>query len=108
MTSKPDIYADRLSKLTPEERAKLRSLLNDPLYLRLLRIVAVFKPSSNCANTGSGTRDEFSDARANARLAEIRGWEAYEITIFLALNDPPEVKQALQESYPDEGVLPTK
>ncbi len=100
---RPDIYADRLAALSPDERRRLRQLLTDPLYLKLLRIVAVFKPSSNCVNCGSGTRDAFSDARANARLGEIRGWDQHEAAIFLALNDPPQVKQAAQETFPDDG-----
>jgi hypothetical protein len=103
MKTKPEIYADRLAELTPEERAKLRSMLNDPTWMKLLRMVAVFKPSSNVTNGGSGGRDAFSDARANARLGEIRGWELHELAIFLALNEPKEVKQAVQESFPDEG-----
>lgn len=100
---RPDIYADRLSKLSPEERAKIRLTITDPLFVKFLRIVAVFKPSPNCANSGSTSRDAFSDARANARLGEIRGWEFYEAAIFLALNEPPEVRQAAQETFPDEG-----
>lgn len=100
---KPHIYADGLAALSPQERARIRAMLDDPLYLKFLRIVARQKPSSMGANLGSGARDAFSDARANARLSEIRGWEMYEAAIFLALNEPPQIKQALQETFPDEG-----
>lgn len=100
--NKPDIYADRLAALSPEERAGLRTLLIDPLYLKLLRMVAVFKPSSNCVNCGSTQRDAFSDARANARLGEIRGWEQHEAAILLALNEPPQVKEAARENFQSE------
>lgn len=100
---RPDVYADRLSKLTPDERAHLRAILLDPIYVRLLRIVAVFKPSPFCTNAGSTARDQFSDARTNARLGEIRGWESHENAIFLALNEPPKVKTAVQETFPDAG-----
>lgn len=101
--TRPDIYADRLAKLSPDERARIRTMLTDPLFVRFLRIVAVFKPSSNCVNAGSMTRDSFSDARANARLGEIRGWEYYEAAMYLALNEPPEVKKSAEETFPDEG-----
>ena len=97
--SRPDIYADRLSRLSPEQRARLRGMLLDPLYVHFLRIVAGFKPSSNVSKGGSGDRDEFSDARCNARLGEIRGWELYEAAIFLALNEPPEIKQQAKEVF---------
>jgi len=100
---KPHIFAERFAKLSPQERTQLRAFIESPLYLKMLRIASVFKPSANCTGTGSGTRDQFSDARANARLGEIRGWEMYEASIFLALNEPAELKQAIQESFPDEG-----
>lgn len=100
---KPDIYADRLAKLSPEERGQLRAILTHPLYVKFLRIVAVKKPSANCTGTGSGERDAFSDARANARLGEIRGWELHEFAIFLALNEPAAVKEATKETFPDEA-----
>lgn len=103
IAQRPDIYADRISKLTPEQRAKLRATLNDPLFVQFLRIVAIFKPSANCEDAGSRKRDQFSDARANARLGEIRGWESYEASIFLALNEPAESKQVILETFPDEG-----
>jgi len=103
MIPKPEIYSDRFAKLSPEERAQIRSILNNPLYRKLLSIVAVFKPSANADKTGSRDRDAFSDARANARLGEIRGWEFYEAAIFLALNEPAQVKQAAEENFPDEG-----
>lgn len=97
--SKPDIYADRISRLSPEQRARLRAMLLDPLYVQFLRIVAGFKPSSNVSKAGSGDRDQFSDARCNARLGEIRGWELYEAAIFLALNEPPQIKQQVSEVF---------
>lgn len=97
--AKPDIYAERLSRLSPEQRARLRGMLLDPLYVHFLRIVAGFKPSSNVSKGGSGDRDQFSDARCNARLGEIRGWELYEAAIFLALNEPPQIKQQAEEVF---------
>ena len=99
LSAKPDIFADRLAQLSPEQKALIRSWLAHPLYAHLMRMVAVFKPSSNVTNGGSGPRDAFSDARCNARLGEIRGWELHEAAIFLALNEPPQVKQAVQEAF---------
>lgn len=104
---KPDIFWDRLSLLSPEEKQTLRALLVSPVYVKLLRIVAGKKPSSNCAKTGSGDRDEYSDARANARLGEIRGWEYYEACIFMALLDTPPAREDVEENFPDKGFLPT-
>lgn len=106
MSEKPDIYYDRLAKLSPEERAQLRTLLLSPLYVKLLRICAGKKPSPNCNKAGSYDRDEYSDARANARLGEIRGWEFYEACLFMALLDAPAVRSEPEESFPESGFLP--
>lgn len=101
----PEIYYDRLAKLTPEEKQELRRLIQSPLYVKLLRIAAGLKPSPNCARAGSGERDEFSDARASARLAEMRGWDLHQHAIFMALNDAAPPRGDLQPSYPDSGIL---
>lgn len=105
-TETPSIYADRLERLKPDELAQIRSFLSSPVWARFLRVVACKKPSSNVANAGSTARDEFSDARANARLGEIRGWELYEFAIFLALSEPKEIKKEIEATYPDSGTMP--
>jgi hypothetical protein len=101
----PFIYADRLAKLSPEERAELRAMLTSKVWVKLCRIVTCMKPSAHCKNGGSGDRDEFSDQRTNARLGEIRGWEMYEAMIFLAIQEPKLVQAAVQETFPDSGKI---
>lgn len=102
---KPDIFYDRLARLKPEDKERLRAMLTDPLFVKFLRIVAGDKPSSNCAGAGSHTRDAFSNERANARLGEIRGWELYEFAMFKALHDAPPKPKEADPNYPDTGVL---
>jgi len=99
----PFIYADRLAKLTPEERAELRAILTSKTWVKLMRIVECVKPSPFCKNGGSGDRDQFSDARTNARLGEIRGWEQHAAALFLAIQEPAEVKRAAVETFPDSA-----
>lgn len=103
MKTPPDIYADRFAKFSPEELGEIRAILTSRVYIKLMRVVACVKPSAHCKNTGSGERDEFSDARANARLGEIRGWEQYEGAIFLAIQAPKDIKKAVQETFPDSA-----
>ena len=98
----PHIYAERIKKLSPEQLGKIREFLSSPEWVLFLRVIASAKPSPNVANGGSHLRDAFSDARTNARLGEIRGWELYETAIFMALMEPKEIKKALAEEYPDE------
>lgn len=102
---KPDIYYDRLAKLKPEDKERLRAILVDPLFVKFLRIIAVHKPSPNCTLAGSNTRDQFSNERANARLGEIRGWELYEFAMYQALHDAPPKGGEVEARYPDSGSM---
>jgi hypothetical protein len=101
----PQIYADRLAVLTPEERAQLRAFIGSDLYAKLLRIAECLKPSANCKDAGSGVRDQFSNDRANARLSEIRGWELFQVAIFYTLREPEQIKVEPEETFPDAGLL---
>jgi hypothetical protein len=74
-------------------------MLNNPLFVHLMRIVESQRPSANCAGAGSQTRDAFSDGRASARLGEMRGWDMHKAAIFLALNEPAAIKQAVSEQF---------
>lgn len=97
------VAANPLAVLTPAERQQLRDVMASPAYQKLLSLAENFKPSAHCANAGSGARDAFGNDRANARLGEIRGWDLHVTALFAALNPPEEIKQALQETWPDEA-----
>lgn len=101
----PDIYFDPMAKLVPEERAKLRGILSDPTYVKWLRIVEGQKPSSNCPTAGSGTRDAFSNERANARLGEIRGWEMHTAAMYLALAEPRQPRTETESTFSAGGSI---
>ena len=102
---KPDIYYDPLARLTPDEKQRLRALITDPVYVKLMRIVEGKKPSSNCANAGSVARDAFSNDRANARLGEIRGWEMHIMAIYMALTDAVAPRTEIETSFPDSASI---
>lgn len=99
------IKKDILAVLSPDEKGKLRTMLNSPLYQKALSIAENFKPSCNCANAGSGSRDAFSDGRASVRLGEIRGWEQKEVALFALVSTPTEIKEMIEENFPDSGLL---
>lgn len=99
----PHVIANRLAKLTPQEREEVRAFLLSRTWLKLHSIVACMKPSPHCKNAGSGERDQFSDARANARLGELRGWEMFEGAIALAILEPAVIKTAVAETFPDSA-----
>lgn len=105
MNDIPEIFADHLAAFTPQELEQLRQLLTSPVYLKLLSIAECMRPSANCMGAGSGQRDAFSNDRANARLAEIRGWDMHKSALFAALNPKPK-RQNLEESFQPAEVLP--
>ena len=104
----PDIHNDPLLVMTPDEKAEIRRILVSPVYVKLMRFVERFKPSSNCTGGGSHQRDAFSNDRANARLGEIRGWEQHLGAIFSALNDAPIQRTETEAKFPTSGMLDTE
>ncbi len=95
----PDDLTGLTEPFTPAEMAKLRKILNDPVYLKLDARMEQFKPAASCENAGSKTRDAFSNERANARLGEIRGWELRRAAYLLAVQPATEKRKPTQEYY---------
>jgi hypothetical protein len=94
--------------LGPAEKEWLRQILVDPRYVKLLSICQQFRPSSNCKMGGSGDRDAYSNERAAIRLGEMRGWDAYEVSIFRVLTDKPVSKPAVEPTFPESGKIDAK
>lgn len=101
---KPKIKKDPFAVLTPAEKGELRTMMESKVWKKMVSIIENFKPSPNCSGAGSGTRDSFSNERANARLGEIRGWELHETALFAAINTPETVKNFVEENFPDAGL----
>lgn len=104
----PDIHLDPFASLGPEEKTWLRGILVDPRYVKMMRIIQKWKPSSNCKLGGSGDRDAFSNERAAIRLGEMRGWDAYEVAIFQVLTDRPAPTRQPEPTYPEAGKVDAK
>ena len=106
-TNPPDIYADFIARLEPDEKTHLRGLLADPLYIRLMRIVETRRPSEMGVYVGTAQSkvDEHTVLRSTIRLAELRGWELHKNAIFLALNEPPDIKPSAEETFPETGLV---
>jgi hypothetical protein len=102
---RPDIYNDPLLAMSPEDKNQLRTILVSPVYVKLMRFVERYRPSSNCPKAGTQDRDQFSNDRANARLAEMRGWDLHVASIFSALSDVTLSKTETEPTYPDNAAL---
>lgn len=94
----PDLLPERISRFSPQELEQLRLILSNPVYQKLLAVAECAKPSPSCRGAGSAERDAFSDARASARLAEIRGWELHRTALVYALQPKPE-RQLIKEDF---------
>lgn len=105
MNKLPDLSAERIAELTPQEIAEIRAFLSSASWQKALRIINRKKPSPNCAGAGSTQRDAFSNERANARLGEIRGWEMHEMAIFAAFFEIPKPPPVESADFPDTGNL---
>jgi hypothetical protein len=101
----PDIYAERWEAMTPDERAQIRAIITNGLYLKFLRIVECRRPSSILLSGGADPTktDEHTMIRAGIRLAEQRGWDLHIAAIYLALNEPAEIKGPAEETFPSAG-----
>lgn len=99
----PVVAFNPFEGMSPKEKEFLRGVITHPTYVKMLNLAQRLKPSSNCSGAGSGARDAFSDARASARLAEMRGWDLYQAAIFAVLNDKPVKQLIVEASYPDSG-----
>lgn len=100
-TEKPEIYADPLAAFSIDEKAALRKILADPLFVRYLRKVECTKPSALTAGTWGNGIDAMTHVRSTIKLSEIRGWELHSQALFLALDERPARKSETEATYPD-------
>lgn len=98
----PDVVPDASGVLSPTEVETIRRIFTMPEYIKLISIAERYRPSANLGMAGSGSRDAYSDARANARLGEIRGWELYRAAIVAAIK-PPKQREAYEEDFQPVG-----
>lgn len=89
--------------LTPNDKAKLRVMLVDPSFVKLLGACQKLRPSANCALAGSKQRDQFSNERAQARLSEMHGWDLFQTAIFAVLSEEAMRRAVIPANYPDSG-----
>lgn len=106
VVERPIIFADQIAVLSAQEKAHLRNLLNDPIFVKMMNIAEAKKPPCAGGLMGSKDRDQFSDSRSNTRLAEIRGWELHKTAMFAALIAEPPPRAHLEETFPDEKPTP--
>lgn len=98
----PDVVPDANGVLSTTEVDAIRRIFAMPEYVKLVAIAERYRPSANLSWAGSGNRDAFSDARANARLGEIRGWELYRAAFVAALT-PPRPREHIVENFQPVG-----
>lgn len=105
MKTPQEIFTDRMTELGAQEIDQIRRFVGSVAYEKYLRAVSAFKPSANCGQAGSGTRDQFSNERAAARLAEMRGWELHEAALHNLLFTVEMTEAAPLAEFPDAGLM---
>ena len=100
---KPEFRFNPLLSLTPKEKEFLRGILVHETFTKMMNLVQRYRPSSNCQKAGTGERDAFSNDRANFRLGQMQGWDAYEVAIFAVLTDTLPKAPTVEAQYPDSA-----
>ena len=99
----PDVVFNPFDKLSPKEKADARAMITSPLFVKLISMAQIYRPSSVCKLGGSVDRDAYSNERAAIRLGEMRGWDLYQQAIFTLLTDRPKPLSIDQPTYPESG-----
>lgn len=105
MKTPQEIFTDRMTMLSVQDKQQVRDFVSSKLFETYLRAVSAYKPSANCGNAGSGSRDEFSNDRAASRLSEMRGWELHEAALHGILYDAEKPDYQPEPEYPDSGQM---
>lgn len=87
-------------KVHPDERRALREWLDSPITKRALDLVESQQMSVIRCGT-SGTVEERRYAK-ETRLTQLQGWNSYRNTLLGLRYTPDEIKQFLEETYPDQ------
>jgi len=89
--------------LDHDEREKLRGMISDPVFQKVIRNAHARKPGVNPAGTGMAPT-EHSQLIANNRLHQLQGWEMLEAAIFAQAEETlPRTFVPLKETYPTEN-----
>ena len=103
--AQPTIFYDPRLIITPEEKTQLRRVFANPVYQKMLHVVAGMRPSSAGQGLGSRERDAFSEARAAHRLSEMRGWDMYQIAVLTSADEKPAKREPIADNFPASGTF---
>lgn len=99
----PEIYADKLARLEPDELKYMRDTLTNPIFVKCLRIAETMKPSCFVPTTYGSLINQNTTLVSAMQLARQQGWELH----LAALQDmiAPKVarKAPVEATYPDSG-----
>lgn len=99
----PEIYADKLARLEPDELKYIRDTLNNPVFVKFLRVVETMKPSCFAAGTYGTLINQNTALISAMQLARQQGWEAHITGMQAAIMDKPQRKAVIEATYPDSG-----
>jgi len=85
-----------------KEREKLRGIISDPVFQKVIRNAHSKKPGVNPSGTGVAPTER-CELIANNRLHQLQGWEMLEAAIFAQAEETvPRAFVPLKETYPTE------
>lgn len=91
------------SPLTLPERIRLREIINDPVFNKVIRNAHCKKPTTGPEGVGIHVKTD-SLLIANNRLHQLQGWEMFEAALFSQAEEKVQrTITSLVETYPSEG-----
>ncbi len=92
------------TQLVMEERERLASILNDPVFVKAWNNAELSKPS--CFHGDPAYFDgQFGDNRAAKTLHRIQGWELHKAALIRESVEKVKRSIAPPEEYPDSGTI---
>lgn len=99
----PEIYADKLSRLEPDELKYIRDTLNHPVFVKFQRIVETMKPSCFAPATYGSLINQNTGMISAIKLGEMRGWELHLAAMQDIITPKSQRKPMVEPTYPDSG-----
>lgn len=99
--SLPGLGVPRKVDFTPEQRAHLRQILNDPIFLLAWYNAEVSRPSAFIA----GLDGQFGLQIGNNALHCEKGWDLHKAALLRETEEMRPAAPSMAETYPDEGTL---
>ena len=98
--NQPKVQPLDTSKVSPEDREKLRRWLQDETTVLALSLVEATMPPAAVVRSSN---TEYVAQAALVGMAQLEGWRRYRTNLLLVGHTPQEIKHIVEDLYPDQS-----